>query len=44
MNVDGVRLHYVELGSDELIVLLHGKGSVIQDFASSGLVDLAAKK
>jgi pimeloyl-ACP methyl ester carboxylesterase len=44
LEVDGVRLHYVERGSGEPLVLLHGNGSMIQDFESSGLVDLAAKK
>ena len=44
LNVNGVRLHYVERGSGEPIVLLHGNGSMIQDFQSSGLVDLAASK
>ena len=43
LEVDGVRLHYVERGSGEPLVLLHGNGSMIQDFESSGLVDLAAK-
>ena len=43
LNVNGVRLHYVERGSGEPLVLLHGNGSMIQDFESSGLVDLAAK-
>jgi pimeloyl-ACP methyl ester carboxylesterase len=43
LDVDGVRLHYVEKGSGEPLVLLHGNGSMIQDFESSGLVDLAAK-
>ncbi|MDB5620682.1 MAG: alpha/beta hydrolase [Tardiphaga sp.] len=43
LDVDGVRLHYVERGSGEPLVLLHGNGSMIQDFESSGLVDLAAK-
>jgi pimeloyl-ACP methyl ester carboxylesterase len=41
--VDGVRLHYVELGSGEPVVFLHGNGSMIQDFASSGILDKAAK-
>ena len=44
MDVDGVRLHYVERGSGEPLVLLHGNGSMIQDFDSSGLIDLAATK
>jgi pimeloyl-ACP methyl ester carboxylesterase len=43
LEVNGVRLHYVERGSGELLVLLHGDGSMIQDFESSGLIDLAAK-
>ena len=43
ITVDGVRLHYVEQGTGRPLVLLHGNGSMIQDFESSGLVDLAAK-
>ena len=44
LNINGVRLHYVERGSGEPLVLLHGNGSMIQDFESSGLIDLAAKR
>ena len=44
VNVNGVRLHYVDRGSGEPIVLLHGNGSMIQDFASSGLIEMAAQK
>ena len=43
ITVDGVRLHYVERGTGIPLVLLHGNGSMIQDFVSSGLLDLAAK-
>ena len=43
LDVNGVRLHYVERGSGEPLVLLHGNGSMIEDFQSSGLIDLAAK-
>src|ERR1700722_17023941 len=43
LEVDGVRLHYVERGTGDALVLLHGNGSMIQDFESSGLIDLAAK-
>ena len=43
LEVDGVRLHYVERGTGDPLVLLHGNGSMIQDFESSGLIDLAAK-
>jgi len=43
LEIDGVRLHYVERGAGPPLVLLHGNGSMIQDFDSSGLIDLAAK-
>jgi pimeloyl-ACP methyl ester carboxylesterase len=43
MEIDGVRLHYVERGEGAPLLLLHGNGSMIQDFESSGLVALAAK-
>jgi pimeloyl-ACP methyl ester carboxylesterase len=43
LEVGGVRLHYVERGSGAPLVLLHGNGSMIQDFESSGLIDLAAR-
>ena len=40
----GVRLHYLEQGSGPALVLLHGNGSMIEDFLSSGLIQGAAKK
>jgi pimeloyl-ACP methyl ester carboxylesterase len=43
LEVNGVKLHYVERGSGEPLVLLHGNGSMIEDFESSGLIDLAAE-
>ena len=43
VEVDGVRLHYVERGKGDPLVLLHGNGSMVQDFESSGLLDKAAK-
>ncbi|WP_223970114.1 alpha/beta fold hydrolase [Bradyrhizobium sp. RD5-C2] len=43
IEIDGVRLHYVERGSGRPLVLLHGNGSMIQDFETSGLIDLAAR-
>ncbi|WP_217639963.1 alpha/beta fold hydrolase [Palleronia marisminoris] len=43
LNIDGVRLHYVDRGDGDPIVLLHGNGSMIQDFESSGLIDLATR-
>lgn len=44
LDVQGVRLHYVEHGKGEPLVLLHGNGSMIQDFASSGLISMAGKR
>jgi len=43
LKINGVRLHYVERGAGDPVVLLHGNGSMIQDFESSGLMDLLAK-
>lgn len=43
VDVDGIRLHYVERGEGPPLVLLHGDGSMIQDFETSGLIDLAAQ-
>ncbi|MBZ9985185.1 alpha/beta fold hydrolase [Mesorhizobium sp. B2-4-1] len=44
IEVDGVRLRYVEAGSGRDLVLLHGNGSAAEDFQTSGLVDKAAKR
>lgn len=43
VEVDGVRLHYVELGAGEPVVFLHGNGTMLQDFMSSGLLNLCGK-
>jgi pimeloyl-ACP methyl ester carboxylesterase len=43
IEIDGVRLHYVERGDGRPLVLFHGNGSMIQDFEASGLIDLAAE-
>src|SRR4051812_27497011 len=43
IDVDGVRLHYVERGKGEALVLLHGKGVLANDFALSTLQDHAAR-
>ena len=43
LHVGGVRLHYVERGSGAPIVLLHGNGTMIQDWIVSGLLDELAK-
>ena len=44
LTIHGVRLHYIERGSGPPIVFLHGNGSMIEDFVSSGLIDLAARE
>ena len=38
LDVDGVRLHYVERGAGPVVVLLHGNGALAQDFENCGLV------
>src|SRR5438067_8078072 len=43
VETGGVRLHYIEHGHGEPLVLLHGNGTMIDDMTLSGLVDLAAK-
>ncbi|HEX8308158.1 MAG TPA: alpha/beta hydrolase [Allosphingosinicella sp.] len=43
VEVDGVRLHYLERGSGPLIVLLHGNATMIQDWLASGVFDALAK-
>jgi pimeloyl-ACP methyl ester carboxylesterase len=42
IEIDGVRLHYVERGEGSPVVLLHGNGSMVEDFAGSGVLDRAA--
>jgi pimeloyl-ACP methyl ester carboxylesterase len=42
IEIDGVRLHYVERGQGQTVVLLHGNGSMVEDFAGSGLIDRTA--
>ena len=44
VKVGALRLHYIEQGEGEPLVLLHGNSGMIQDFASSGLVDRAARR
>src|SRR3954469_5453416 len=46
IDCDGVRLHYLESGDPAApcVVLLHGNGSMIQDFTISGLVDRLARR
>src|SRR4051794_24904457 len=44
LDVDGVRLHYIERGTDETLVLIHGNGTLIQDFTINGLVDRLSQR
>jgi pimeloyl-ACP methyl ester carboxylesterase len=44
IEIGGVRLHYVDRGEGQPVVLFHGDGSLIQDFETSGLLDAAARK
>lgn len=43
IEVDGVWLHYLDHGSGEPLVLLHGNGSMIEDFETSGLIARASR-
>ncbi len=43
LSVGGTRLHYVERGKGEPLVLLHGIGTMIEDWIVSGLLDELAK-
>lgn len=42
VDVDGVRLHYLDRGRGDPVVLLHGNGATGADFTSAGLVDRIA--
>ena len=44
LHVDGVRLHYLDAGFGRSIVFLHGLGSMVQDFALSGVLAQAARE
>ena len=44
VEVDGVRLHYVERGQGHPLVLLHGIMTLIQDWGTSGVLDRAAER
>ncbi len=43
VTVDGVRLHYLDRGEGDPIVLLHGNGTMIEDWIVSGLFDKLSK-
>src|SRR4051794_35497450 len=44
LEVDGVRLHYIERGQGEPLLLIHGNGTLIQDFTINSLVDRLSER
>jgi pimeloyl-ACP methyl ester carboxylesterase len=44
IEVDGVRLHYLDRGQGQTVVLLHGNGTMAKELELSGLLDLASEK
>jgi pimeloyl-ACP methyl ester carboxylesterase len=44
VEVDGVRLHYVDRGQGRPVVLLHGNMMLVEDWALSGVLDMAAAR
>jgi pimeloyl-ACP methyl ester carboxylesterase len=44
IEVDGVKLHYVDRGMGQPVVLLHGNGTMSQDFDLSGVLDIVAQR
>ncbi len=43
IEVDGVRLHYVERGQGPAVVLLHGNAVMLQDYVASGVLSAVAE-
>ena len=44
VEVDGVRVHYIARGKGRPVVLVHGNGTMAEDFVISGLVDQLATR
>ena len=44
VTVDGVRLHYIEKGEGLPVVLLHGNVVTAEDFQTSGVLELLARR
>jgi pimeloyl-ACP methyl ester carboxylesterase len=44
IEVDGVRLHYIERGRGPVLVLLHGNSMTADDYEECGLLDRAAER
>jgi len=43
IEVEGIRLHYIEQGLGPPVVLLHGNGTMAEDFVTSGTVDQVSR-
>ena len=43
LRVRGRAVHVVERGTGPCVILLHGNGSMVEDFASTGLIDRLAE-
>src|SRR3954464_1278160 len=44
VEVDGVRVHYIARGKGRPVVLVHGNGTMAEDFVISGLLDQLAQR
>src|SRR4051794_18847299 len=44
VEVDGLRVHYIARGKGRPVVLIHGNGTMAEDFVICGLVDQLAKR
>ncbi|KAB1072746.1 alpha/beta fold hydrolase [Methylobacterium planeticum] len=44
VDVDGLQVHYIARGRGRPVVLIHGNGTMAEDFVISGLVDQLAKR
>ena len=44
LEIEGVRVHYAEWGQGPPVVLLHGNGTMVDDWAISGLATAASQR
>ncbi|WP_245516766.1 alpha/beta fold hydrolase [Methylobacterium segetis] len=44
VEIDGLRVHYIARGRGRPVVLIHGNGTMAEDFAISGLLDQLAER
>ena len=44
LDIEEVRLHYLERGEGPPVVLLHGNGAMVQDFEISGIIEWLAQR